>query len=31
MNSCSSFVDVSKMINIVGQYTHAQVWLANKW
>ena len=31
MDSYNSFVDVSKMVNIVGLYTHAQVWLANRW
>ena len=31
MGSCSSSVDVSKMVNTVGLYTHAQVWLVNRW
>ena len=31
MDTYSSFVDVSRMVNIVGFYTHAQVWLVNRW
>ena len=30
IDSGSSFVDISKMVNIVGLYTHAQVSLANR-
>ena len=28
MDNCHSYVDVSRMVNIVGLYTHMPVWLA---
>ena len=31
MDSCSLFVDVSRVVNIVGLYTHVQIWLATGW
>ena len=31
MDIYCSFVDVSKMIDIVELYMHAPVWLANRW
>ena len=30
MNIYSSFVDVSRMVNIVGLYIHVHVWLVNR-
>ena len=31
IDGCSSFVDVPRIVTIMGLYTHAQVWLANRW
>ena len=30
MDTFSSFVDISRMVNIVGRYTLAQAWLTNR-
>ena len=30
MDNCSSFFEVHKMVNIMGLYMHAQVWLADR-
>ena len=31
MDSCSSFVEISWMLDLVELYTRAQAWLANSW